>query len=85
MAINPDFLEIIVCPENRTRLRLADSVMLNRFNSAIESGRVTTRGGEQLSQKVDGLLITKGGDRAYQIVDRIPNLLIEDSIDLLLS
>ena len=84
MAINPDFLEIIVCPENRTRLRLADAAMVTRFNSAIESGRVITRGGDQLSQKVDGSCY-KGGDRAYQIVDRIPNLLIEDSIDLPLS
>ena len=85
MAINPDFLEIIVCPENRTRLRLADAAMVARFNSAIESGRVITRGGDQLSQKVDGLLITKDGDRAYQIVDHIPNLVIEDSVDLPLA
>ena len=83
MAINPDFLEIIVCPENRTRLRLADAAMVTRFNSAIESGRVITRGGDQLSQK-GWPPHHERRDRAPN-VDHIPNLIIEDSVDLPLT
>jgi len=82
MSIDPDFVSILICPESKVKLKLADVTLVDSINKKIEDGQIVTRNGDALTQKVDGLLITVDGRRAFQVNDNIPNLLMDDSFEL---
>ncbi|MEE2757377.1 MAG: hypothetical protein VYA30_12005 [Myxococcota bacterium] len=82
MTIDPDFVSILICPETNVKLKIADSNLVDSINAKIENGKIVTRNGDALTKKVDGLLITVDGRRAFQVNDNIPNLLMDDSFEI---
>jgi uncharacterized protein len=78
--LNPELLKILVCPEARTPVAMADPVVLRRVNEAIARGEVTTRGGSPVSQALDSALLREDGLVLYPIRDDIPVMLIDESI-----
>jgi uncharacterized protein YbaR (Trm112 family) len=75
-------LEILRCPQSRTRLRHADADVVARLNRKISAGELTTIAGERVERPIDGGLIREAGDLLYPIVDQIPVLLPDEAIDL---
>src|SRR5262245_35592 len=51
--ISPDLLELLVCPENRTPLALADAGLVTRLNAAIGQRQLKNRGGQVLEMPLD--------------------------------
>ncbi|RMG06500.1 MAG: Trm112 family protein [Planctomycetota bacterium] len=82
MALSPDLLEILRCPEDRTRLALADEALVARLNAAIAAGKVTNKGGEPVREAVDAGLVREDGAILYPVREDIPVLLIEEGIPL---
>lgn len=80
--IDPDLLDILVCPETRQTLRVADGELLARVNRAIDEGRVTTRGGGSVSHPIVEGLVREDGGVLYPVRGDIPIMLIDESIDL---
>ncbi len=80
--ITQELLAILVCPENRTPLALADESLLGKLNQAIASRRLTNSAGEPITEKLSAALLREDGAIAYPIVDRIPILLVEAGIPL---
>jgi uncharacterized protein YbaR (Trm112 family) len=78
--ISDDLLQIVVCPENRTKLVLAEPAVVEQVNLAIERGSVHRRGGQQVADRVDGLLIREDGQVAYPVRDGIAVLLVDEAI-----
>lgn len=80
--LDEEFLNMLVCPEQRTPLRQAEAEMVQRVNEAIAAGRVTNHGGVLVERKLDGGLLREDGQVLYPILDGIPVLLRDESIHL---
>jgi uncharacterized protein YbaR (Trm112 family) len=80
--IDHNLLDILVCPETKQQLRVADAELLSALNRLIEAGSVTTRGGEAVTAGVDEGLVREDGGVLYPVRDDIPIMLIDESIPL---
>ena len=80
--VDPELLEILVCPEDKTPVKLADEAWLARLNALIEAGTLKNRAGDLVKEKADGALIREDGKFAYLIRDDIPIMLIDEAIPL---
>lgn len=80
--LDPELLEILVCPETKEPVRLADEALLKRLNDAILGGRVVNRAGEAVSDAIEAGLVRDDGRLLYPVRDGIPIMLIDESIVL---
>ena len=80
--IDHKLLNILVCPETKQRLQVADDDVLGRLNASIETSSVTTRGGEPVTEKVTEGLVREDGSILYPVRDDIAIMLIDESIPL---
>ena len=80
--IDPELVAILVCPETKQTVRQASEDTVLRVNAAIAEGRVANRGGEPVSEPLDGGLEREDGAVLYPIREDIPIMLIEEAIGL---
>lgn len=80
--MNASLLEILRCPQDRSRLQMAPPELVARINRAIEAQAAVNLAGERLPKRLDGGLIREAGDRLYPIVDQIPVMLPDEALDL---
>ncbi len=80
--INPELLDILVCPENRTPVREIDDDLLEKINAAIASGALKNRAGESVTERIEGGLVREDEKYVYAIRDDIPVMLIDEAIPL---
>ncbi len=80
--IDENLLEILVCPDNHTRLHLADQALVAKLNEAIAAGQVRNRGGEPVDEPIDGGLVREDGTLLYPIRDEIPVMLVDEAVPL---
>lgn len=80
--IDQTLLDILVCPETKQVLRVADEGLLGTLNTSIKAGSVSTRGGEAITDSVTAGLVREDGSVLYQVRDDIPIMLIDESIPL---
>ena len=78
--VDPVLLEILVCPETKQPVKLADEALVKKLNAAAEEGKLKYRSGEAVDEKLDGGLIREDGKYLYPIVDGIPVMLIDKGI-----
>ena len=82
MPIDPQLLEILVCPDSRQRLRPADDALIVRLNGEIQARRLRNRGGEIVDSEIREALVREDGRFLYVVDDEIAIMLIEKSIEL---
>ena len=82
MALDKILLGVLVCPESRDKLDVATADVLSRVNAAIQAGTLKNRAGHPIHTAVQEGLVRADGQMFYAIVDEIPNLLIDEAIDL---
>ncbi|GMV94313.1 MAG: hypothetical protein AMXMBFR82_40910 [Candidatus Hydrogenedentota bacterium] len=80
--VDPELLNILVCPENKTPVSEADSELVAKINAAIESGTLKNRAGEQVQEHIDGGLVREDRQYLYPVRDDIPIMLIDEAIPL---
>jgi uncharacterized protein len=79
-TLNPEFLAMLRCPEDRSSLTMADDLQVSRLNAEVAAGQLQNRGGKPVEKQLDGALIRADGKVAYPIIDQIPILLIDEGI-----
>ncbi len=80
--VDPELLEILVCPETHQPVRLAGAELLDRLNQAIRSGDVTNRGGDEVADPVEEGLVREDDKILYPVREDIPIMLIDEAIEL---
>jgi len=80
--VAPDLVEILVCPETKQPVRLADATELSRVNERIRAGSLRNRGGAAVKQELAEALIREDGRILYPVDDGIPVMLVDESIEL---
>jgi uncharacterized protein YbaR (Trm112 family) len=81
-VVDQSLLDILVCPETKQPLSVADAALLDRLNAAIHRGGIKNRGGQAVSAPIDEGLVRKDGSVLYPVRDDIPIMLIDESIPL---
>lgn len=79
-GIAADLLAILCCPETKQEVCLLESAVVERLNQRISRGELKTKGGQTVTEKIDGGLLRKDKTVAYPIRDQIPIMLIEEGI-----
>lgn len=80
--ISEDLLAILLCPETRQTLRVAEGPLIERLNAAVRAGTLTNRVGHQVETPLDGGLIREDNQWLYPIVDDIPIMLADEAVSL---
>ena len=78
--IDRELLDILVCPETKEPVRLAEAELVERVNRSVSGGSLRNRGGESVSQPIDGGLVRQDGKLLYPIREDIPIMLIDEAI-----
>lgn len=81
-VIERRLVEILRCPQDRSRLHVAPPEVVDSINRAIDGGTAVNRAGERLERRIDGGLIREAGDLLYPVIDEIPVMLPDESLDL---
>ena len=81
-AIDPELLEILVCPENKQPVNLADPALVDKLNEAQRQCKLLNRFGKPVREAMDGGLIREDHAILYPIIDGIPVMLTEEGIPL---
>jgi uncharacterized protein YbaR (Trm112 family) len=81
-VIDSELLDILVCPETKQPVHLAEDNILARVNAAIQAGDLTNRGGDPVREPIDGGLVREDGHLLYPIRAEIPIMLIDEAIPL---
>ena len=78
--VDAELLKILVCPENKTPVSLADDALMAQVNAAIEAGTLKNRAGDPVEERADAGLVREDGLYLYLIRDDIPIMLIDEAV-----
>ena len=82
MSVNPELLEILVCPETKQPVRLAAADVLEDLAARVASGELRNRGGDRVEKPIQEGLVREDGRVLYPVDDGIPVMLIDESVEL---
>ena len=80
--IDSELLAILVCPETHQPLQPAAAPLVERLNADIAAGRLKTRGGKPVTEKIDGGLVRADGQFLYVVRQDVPVMLSDEAIAL---
>ena len=82
MTVDPQLVEILVCPETRRPVRVASAEELARVNAGVRGGTLRNRSGQRVERELSEALMRDDGRVLFPVDDGIPSMLIEESIPL---
>ena len=80
--LNPEILELLVCPESHQKIVPAEQSLVDELNQRIDKGELRTHAGEPVKAPLTAALVREDRKCVYRVDDDIPNLLVDERIDL---
>ena len=80
--IDSELLKILCCPETHQLLQSAAPALVAQLNQQISAGALHNRGGQPVTEKIDGGLVRADGRFLYPIRHDIPVMLVVEGIPL---
>ena len=80
--VDPELIQILVCPESKQSLEESDADMVRGINVAVAAGTIRNRAGEVVREPLDGGLVREDGKFLYPVREGIPIMLIDEAIAL---
>lgn len=80
--VDAELLKILVCPENKTPVVLAEDGLIAAANAAIEAKTLKNRAGALIEERIDAGLVREDKAFMYPIRDDIPIMLIDEAIPM---
>ena len=80
--LKQELLDILVCPENHSRLTIADDALVARLNDALGRRQLQNVAGQTLETPLGGGLVREDKQVLYPIIDDIPMMLVDQGIPL---
>ena len=80
--VNPELLEILVCPDTKQTLKVADADILDQVNQAVDGGGLKNQGGDRVKDRIEEGLVREDGRVFYPVKDDIPVMLLDEAIRL---
>ncbi len=80
--MDAELLKILCCPETHQDLRPAEPSLIEQLNRKIAGGGLQNRGGQSVTEKIDGGLVRSDGKFLYPIRQTIPVMLVDEAIPL---
>jgi uncharacterized protein YbaR (Trm112 family) len=77
-----ELLKLLCCPETHQSLTPATQLIVQELNQAIQAGRVKSKNGEEVLEKIEGGLVRADRKVLYPIRHNIPVMLVDESIPL---
>lgn len=78
--VDSELLQILVCPDTKEPVSLADADLLGRINEAINAGKLKTQAGEVVTDPVEEGLLREDRRVLYPVREGIPIMLIDEGI-----
>ena len=78
--IREEFLKLLICPESRQPLHVAEQPLIDRLNQQVRDGVLQNKAGQRVEQPFQGALIREDEQVLYPIIDDIPVLLVDEGI-----
>jgi uncharacterized protein YbaR (Trm112 family) len=82
MTLRVHLLDLLVCPEDHSPVRLASTELIAQMNRAIALGTLKNRAGQKVERRLDDGLVRADRAMLYPVVDDIPMMLIDEAIPL---
>ncbi len=80
--LDKDLVAILCCPETKQAVVLADELLIQKVNGAIDRGQLKNKGQQPVTEKLDGGLIRSDNKILYPVREDIPVMLIDEGIPL---
>ena len=80
--LDKDLLAILCCPETKLAVVLADDLLIQKVNGAIERGLLKNKAQKPVTEKLDGGLVRADNKILYPVREDIPVMLIDEGIPL---
>ncbi|MBX7041110.1 MAG: hypothetical protein K1X60_18265, partial [Nitrospira sp.] len=78
--LDKDLLAILCCPETKQAVVLADDLLIQKVNGAIERGVLKNKAQKAVTEKLDGGLVRSDNKILYPVREDIPVMLIDEGI-----
>ncbi|MDC0935134.1 Trm112 family protein [Pirellulales bacterium] len=80
--LSKELVATLLCPRDRSQLRLADAALVQRVNDAVAAGQLQNVGGQKVKSPIEAGLIREDETLLYPVIEQIPVLLPDEAIEV---